>query len=205
MEGCITRQQFDTFSQQILEKSSQLLDTFQLRTHQLTNDNYLIRKSTILTHQPQENKHDENTALAQDLVSDWIETDDDSTAVVNSTTSLHYEHHICYSDSYNVPVMYFQAATLDGRVLSLEELWARVGECHSHALQEKWSLLTQAEHPYLLRPFYQLHPCHTQTFMRSLQCKDGVEGGASSGNYLLLWMSAIADVVGLHLSLEYFK
>ncbi|XP_061551081.1 ubiquitin-like-conjugating enzyme ATG10 isoform X3 [Phycodurus eques] len=41
-----------------------------------------------------------------------------------SSHVLCYEYHILYSCSYMTPVLYFRASTLDGRSLSLDEVWS---------------------------------------------------------------------------------
>nr|XP_006814594.1 PREDICTED: ubiquitin-like-conjugating enzyme ATG10-like [Saccoglossus kowalevskii] len=80
-----------------------------------------------------------------------------------------YEYHIIYSDSYSLPVLYFNSYKEDGRLLTLDEIWENIPCLYqTHVKEEKWSFVTQQDHPILCRPFYQLHPCHTADVMRNV-------------------------------------
>lgn len=63
---------------------------------------------------------------------------DDGTCSVPESRSqlLHYEYHVLYSCSYNTPVLYFRVFTLEGKSLSLEEVWSSVHPNFRLRLQE---------------------------------------------------------------------
>ncbi|XP_036941264.1 ubiquitin-like-conjugating enzyme ATG10 isoform X3 [Acanthopagrus latus] len=65
-----------------------------------------------------------------DTMEDDIDDDDEGDGVCavtkGSSKVLQYEYHIMYSCSYSTPVLYFRASTLQGRSLSLEEVWSSV-------------------------------------------------------------------------------
>ncbi|XP_031556178.1 ubiquitin-like-conjugating enzyme ATG10 [Actinia tenebrosa] len=122
---------------------------------------------------------------------------------VPSKSYAKYEYHVMYSPSYGVPVLYFTASTQDGRPLSLEEVWKSIPDVYQLRLKdERWTFLTQQEHPILGKPFFQLHPCHTADMMKNIVNCVEKEGKT---NYLVTWLSSVGPVVGLHLSLEYAK
>ncbi|XP_071478768.1 ubiquitin-like-conjugating enzyme ATG10 [Diadema antillarum] len=113
--------------------------------------------------------------------------------------SCQFEYHILYSQSYSVPVLYFTASKSDGRLLSLDEVWQMVPPAYQERLRhERWTFITQQEHPYLGRPFFQLHPCHTTDLMGAV-----LSPGSMSGNYVVTWLSSVGPVVGLHLPLQF--
>ncbi|KAF5887073.1 ubiquitin-like-conjugating enzyme ATG10 isoform X1, partial [Clarias magur] len=86
-----------------------------------------------------------------------------------SQVLMQYEYHVLYSLSHQVPVLYFRASTLDGKPLTLEEVWRNVHPNYKHKQpQGPWDTLTQQEHPLLGQPFFMLHPCHTEEFMKPL-------------------------------------
>ncbi|XP_043826625.1 ubiquitin-like-conjugating enzyme ATG10 isoform X2 [Dromiciops gliroides] len=117
---------------------------------------------------------------------------------------IRYEYHILYSCSYQVPVLYFRASFLDGRPLTLEEIWDGVHQFYKgRLLQEPWSTITQQEHPILGQPFFVLHPCKTSEFMTFL-LKDS-EKDFRNMNYITSWLSIVGPVVGLNLPLSYAK
>ncbi|XP_061746450.1 ubiquitin-like-conjugating enzyme ATG10 isoform X2 [Nerophis ophidion] len=102
---------------------------------------------------------------------DVSEGDDTDTAAESegSTCALQYEYHILYSCSFMTPVLYFRASTLEGRSLSLEEVW---GSVHPHfrsrVRHSPLTSITQQEHPVLGQPFFMLHPCKTDHLMSAL-------------------------------------
>ncbi|XP_063820003.1 ubiquitin-like-conjugating enzyme ATG10 isoform X1 [Pseudophryne corroboree] len=56
----------------------------------------------------------------------------------------HYEYHVLYSVSYQAPELYFRASFLDGRPLTLEEIWDRVHDCFKpRLLHGPWETITQ--------------------------------------------------------------
>ncbi|XP_060091726.1 ubiquitin-like-conjugating enzyme ATG10 isoform X1 [Heteronotia binoei] len=117
---------------------------------------------------------------------------------------IRYEYHVLYSCSYQAPVLYFRACFLDGRPLTLDEIWNRVHECYRERLwQGPWDTITQQEHPLLGQPFFVLHPCRTNEFMASILSSS--HKANRSTNYIISWLSVVGPVVGLHLSLSYAK
>ncbi|KAF0047443.1 hypothetical protein F2P81_001076 [Scophthalmus maximus] len=65
-------------------------------------------------------------SITVDIVDD--DDEDDGVCMVSEDSSqvLKYEYHILYSCSYSTPVLYFRAFTLEGRSLSLEEVWSSI-------------------------------------------------------------------------------
>ncbi|TRY83855.1 hypothetical protein DNTS_030090 [Danionella cerebrum] len=115
---------------------------------------------------------------------------------------LRYEYHVVYSCSYQIPVLYFRASALDGRSLSLEEVRSNV---HPHYRQRlnlaPWETLTQQEHPILGQPFFMLHPCHTEEFMKAALDSARLEN--KKVNYIVSWLSFVGPVVGLNIPLSF--
>jgi len=164
---------------------------------------YLIKHEVKLN--IREEREDE-PGKPQEEKSWGVEEEDDSTTVSGYQHSginkefLKYEYHILYSNSYSVPVLYFTASKQDGRLISLEEVWESVPDVYRGRLEhEKWTFLTQQDHPYLGVPFYQLHPCHTANMMK----KASSLTSDKHVNYLVTWLSTVGPVVGLDLSLAY--
>lgn len=53
------------------------------------------------------------------------------------------------------------------------------------------------EHPYLNRPWYKLHPCGTNEWMKLLLCGDTCLNKNFIEQYLVSWFSVVGQVVGL--------
>ncbi|KAM7166829.1 ubiquitin-like-conjugating enzyme ATG10 isoform 4-T6 [Macrochelys suwanniensis] len=131
--------------------------------------------------------------------------DDSQVAGICATSEvIRYEYHVLYSSSYQVPVLYFRACFLDGRPLTLDEIWEGVHECYRARLQEgPWDTITQQEHPLLGQPFFVLHPCRTNEFMAPVLANSRREN--RNINYITSWLSIVGPVVGLNLPLSYAK
>ncbi|XP_061191966.1 ubiquitin-like-conjugating enzyme ATG10 isoform X1 [Saccostrea echinata] len=143
-----------------------------------------------------------DSTLGADFYKDQeIEEEDSSTLQTDGKLEqivLTYEFHIVYSQSYNVPVLYFNAHFQNGKLLSLEEIWDMVPAVYKERLtQDRWTFISQQEHPLLGRPFYFLHPCHTADLMRNIPAL------TDKRQYIIAWLSAVGPVVGLQLPLEY--
>jgi len=101
----------------------------------------------------------------------WISIEEDEASLSLSTFQsgeFHvYDCHIVYSPTFNVPVLFFNGYHLDGRLLSLEEVLQDVPK--QYRREESWSFLSQDDHPILGIPFYYIHPCGTQSLMKTLR------------------------------------
>lgn len=106
---------------------------------------------------------------------------------------LKYDIHVVFSESYSVPVLYFNISRLDGSLLSLDEIWNRFKHRESSTMYET---LTQQEHPILQRPFFVLHPCHTDKVLR------GVADQPAKKRFLF-WLSIYGQSIGLPVSVNY--
>ncbi|KAJ8380634.1 hypothetical protein SKAU_G00014120 [Synaphobranchus kaupii] len=127
----------------------------------------------------------------------------DEERVVSETSSpIRYEYHVLYSCSYQAPVLYFRASTLDGRPLSLEDMWDNVHPNYrQRLLQGPWDTITQQEHPLIGQSFFVLHPCRTQDLMRPILAAASAEN--RSLNYIVSWLSSVGPVAALTVPLSY--
>lgn len=120
----------------------------------------------------------------------------------SSSSVVQYEYHVLYSCSYQTPVLYFRASTLEGRSLCLEEVWDSVHPNYRQRLQHRpWDTITQQEHPLLGQSFFVLHPCRTEEFMKPV-LKAALEEHRQV-NYIVTWLSVVGPVVGLDVPLSY--
>ncbi|XP_070775604.1 ubiquitin-like-conjugating enzyme ATG10 isoform X2 [Enoplosus armatus] len=141
---------------------------------------------------------------ADNIGGDVDEDEDDGVCTVSEGSSqvLQYEYHVLYSCSYSTPVLYFRAFTLEGRSLSLEEVWSSVHPSFRLRLQKSpLSTITLQEHPLLGQPFFMLHPCRTEEFMRPVV--QAAQDQHRPVNYVLSWLSVVGPLVGLDVPLKY--
>lgn len=201
---------FQVFAEKFVEQSRRLNDGWELRTvasgaHK--NKVYLV-KSYAQGLPPGDAVLPEDISL-EELAGDTssLEEDQDLASVgrensgvasQTSPTAVHVEYHIVHSYSYEVPLLYFNATYSSGKPLSLAETW-RLLSVSSGA--DKWGVVTQQEHPYLGRPFYHIHPCHTARAMgQAKECLADVDG---TWDYLTSWLSMFGLLTGLRIPLGY--
>ncbi|TKS80405.1 Ubiquitin-like-conjugating enzyme ATG10 [Collichthys lucidus] len=151
------------------------------------------------------------SGLAAPVDADSIEGDIDDkegedegacTVSEGSSQVLQYEYHIVYSCSYCTPVLYFRAFTLEGKSLSLEEVWSSVHPNFRLRLQNSpLNTITLQEHPLLGQPFFMIHPCRTEQFMRPVL--QAAQDQHRPVNYVLSWLSVVGPMVGLDVPLKY--
>jgi len=141
--------------------------------------------------------------LPQSVIANMeFENDNDDQCICGNTSDermLSYEYHIIFSESYSVPVLYVNISEKDGSLLQLKDVWKLCPDVYqSHIQGNKWTTLTQQEHPLLGRPFLQLHPCQTSELMAKLK-KSFLNIDCSSCGYLVVWLSTVGPLVGLEL------
>ncbi|XP_077287035.1 autophagy-related 10 [Arctopsyche grandis] len=110
---------------------------------------------------------------------------------------LRWEHHVCYSLCYAVPIIYFNVWNENGTLLPLADVWEF---CHPHyksqVSNEMYTTLTQQEHPILHQPFFAIHPCKTQEFLN---------GSNQDINILVKFITSVGPMVNLSLNYSYGK
>uniref|UniRef100_A0A8D0GK19 Ubiquitin-like-conjugating enzyme ATG10 n=1 Tax=Sphenodon punctatus TaxID=8508 RepID=A0A8D0GK19_SPHPU len=169
------------------------LDGYMTKTHfQVKNGNASSNVMEIT------NENDEQTFTH---VEEGLD-DSQVSGICAASEVIRYEYHVLYSTSYQAPVLYFRACFLDGRPLTLDEIWKGVHECYrARLLQGPWDTITQQEHPILGQPFFVLHPCRTNEFMSSVLANSRKQN--RNVNCITSWLSIVGPVVGLSLPLSY--
>lgn len=219
--GTLSYENFQTLARELVSQSNGLGDGWTLRTATKNTVSkhappiYLVKKSfrTALPKkeaamttmmEPAADEEDNLEELAGDT-SGLVEDDDMATLaerVQADDSIVNMEYHIVHSVSYQVPLLYFNAAHSNGQSLSLPDIWDLVSPNFVGPEVDKWGVVTQTEHPLLGRPFYHIHPCHTATLMaEAMKCCTGSR--EQEVNYLLTWLSTIGPLVGLRCPLEY--
>ncbi|XP_053739645.1 ubiquitin-like-conjugating enzyme ATG10 [Synchiropus splendidus] len=201
----------------LLQKSEQLRDGWSWEPVQGTEEGYLRKttlKPSVLCSCSDLRKsgsdpelHDQvslDAACVPGITGIDDEDDEDGSAcrAPGCSQVLQYEYHVLYSCSYGTPVLYFRTSTLEGRSLSLEEVCNSVHPSFRTRLQlSPLNTITQQEHPVLGQPFFMLHPCRTEEFMKPIVME--AHNQKRSMNYVVTWLSVVGPLVGLDVPLKY--
>ena len=191
---CITREDFELAAKQL----PSICDQWSVNTITLRGDNKETFYLSRLVQRP--------SKLSREIDNDNEEVNsEDSDAATLGVTDIQlicYHYTIVYSESYQVPVVYFTASWQDGRQLQLQQVWDQVQVQLSSDVVNKFSTMTQTEHPLLGIPCYHLHPCNTATMMSSV-LDSKMEGSDTlkwQTKYLVMWLSLVSPLVNLPFS-----
>lgn len=202
--------------QLLLKKSEELRDGWSWEQVQGTKEGYLrktvLRPVSISKPNHKDCEQEVHLEVKQCSVpGDSAEEHDEDDAVVSLNSSqsedgghlcFQFEFHILYSSSFRTPVLYFRAFTLEGKSLSLEEVWSFIRpKLRLSSEDGLLSTVTQQEHPLLGQAFFMLHPCKTEDFMRPVL--QAAQQANRLVNYVLTWLSVVGPLVGLDVPLEY--
>ncbi|EFA85988.1 autophagy protein 10 [Heterostelium album PN500] len=126
---------------------------------------------------------------------------------------VHYEYHISFSVSYQVPVLYLNVYNSDSSFIKWDDIWNLLplsSYDKSNLSSIPW--ISQVDHPLLGIPFYQLHPCETANLMNQVlannnivdddKCSTTITTQNHENDYLLSWLSIVGPLVGIRLPKE---
>ena len=203
MSGTLTEEDYKKQCKDLVSLSDKIGDGWELM--QDRDDVYIVKtvKIPILfreddrsnlnpiskTNQSQNSTESDNDDMSEDHIT--LEDDPDTLIIASTSHLITFEYHVTYSCSYTVPVLYFNAWHSTGKLLTADEIWKLAPPC-----SDKYSYITQIDHPILARPFYELHPCRTEQMMGL------VEGGDT---YLVSWLSSVGREVGLSVDIRYCR
>ena len=111
------------------------------------------------------------------------------TSLINENVNV--EYHLLYDESYQVPVLFFNATYLNGRVVKPEDLCVML-----NISKGQGDVVSQKDHPLLDTPYYYVHPCQTFKMMSNFSNEQNFI-------YLLTFLSMIGPIAGLKLPHEY--
>ncbi|XP_012282214.1 ubiquitin-like-conjugating enzyme ATG10 isoform X2 [Orussus abietinus] len=173
--GTITWEEFLADAEDLVRLSDEISDRWELRGDKtLPGRAYLARRTKTFVSSDflVDERADEFESIVPEPTSDPFE----ATSVVQRP--LVTEHHVLWSMSYGVPLLYFNAWKSGVNPVSVEA---------AQKLVPQGSLgygeLSQAMHPIQDQPFMYLHPCRTRELLQITH---------KSKNKLVSWLSAIA-------------
>lgn len=103
------------------------------------------------------------------------------------------EYIIFYNLSYGVPSFSFNIWDSSGKLLTLEEV--RQISLMKISKEDFYSVITQQEHPVMHRPYFIIHPCHTEKILSAFRHK--------TKNLIVTFLGLMTPLMKLNLPLEY--
>ncbi|KAJ8665254.1 hypothetical protein QAD02_006916 [Eretmocerus hayati] len=200
--GTITWEEFIKSAEDIVKLSNKISDHWQIvGNKEIPGQAYLARQEKIfvpvdyLADEPERGNRDECDDRRDEEWSEKLDTSTDPyEAFCAKERPLIIEHHILWSMSYSVPVIYFNGWRSDFpgiNAVSAESAQRLLADA-----KLAYSELSQAIHPISGRPYLQLHPCGSRLLMLN---------APNSANKLVSWLSAIAPAaLNFRLRQEYY-
>ncbi|XP_004924725.1 ubiquitin-like-conjugating enzyme ATG10 [Bombyx mandarina] len=106
---------------------------------------------------------------------------------------LKADYVIFYKESYCVPSFSFNVWNSAGMLLSLDDI--RTMSLISINKKDFYSVVTQQEHPIFQRPYFIIHPCHTESVLAAFKDK--------SKNIIVTFLGLVCPLLNINLPLEY--
>jgi ubiquitin-like-conjugating enzyme ATG10 len=152
---------------------------------------------------------------------DAIATTDAGKQTTTTTTNLQWNFSVVYSDTYQVPVLYFTVqdfvtGNTCGRQKVLDCLLRKKQhEDEQEEAHDTWEFISQEQHPILNIPSFFLHPCQSSQRLHLLlqaqrqdTCDDSNNDEDKKGSKLTIvwiWMAMILPAVNHPIPPTYFK
>ncbi|KAF2903804.1 hypothetical protein ILUMI_02356 [Ignelater luminosus] len=183
---CMTWDSFVNYVVEIKTLSDELHDEWEFHGESDNENSIYISKKLHKTFQP--------AAIDEELINFEEDADEDIPNMENKSVLLTLEYHVAFHPTYSCPILCLNAWNMNGSLLTLEECWQHLGfsDC-----DYKYNMLTQMDHPVLMRPFLTVHPCKTGDLIGTSFHK--------SKNPIVSWLSAVAPIFGLKILPEYAK
>ncbi|KAI8379797.1 autophagocytosis associated protein [Radiomyces spectabilis] len=164
-----------------------------------------LRRSILSAYADKSSKEGEEINAAElNSMSFDEDSGDLATAYITASHQLiSLEHHIVYSTSYQVPVLYFNASFSDGAPLSLDDLYRYVipdtlaNNLRNSPISIQGSI-SLTEHPVLGTPFWYIHPCNTEALMQT------IDYSITTENYIKVWLSFMGQAIHCPVSMVMF-
>ncbi|XP_070512321.1 ubiquitin-like-conjugating enzyme ATG10 [Cardiocondyla obscurior] len=189
--GTLTWEEFLDNAERFLATSDEMSDGWELRGDKdIPGQAYLVRRVKYFV--PSNSIAGEDDDDAEEF--DVKLREDPHEAPTAGEAPFITEHHILWSISYGVPVLFFNGWKSDFPGINP----VSVDEAQTvHGSKLNYAELSQAIHPIIGTPFLQLHPCLSQGLLRTM---------SKSKNKLVSWLSCVAfAALNLKIRPEYFK
>ncbi|XP_011638616.1 ubiquitin-like-conjugating enzyme ATG10 [Pogonomyrmex barbatus] len=194
--GTLTWEEFLENAEKFLVVSDKISDGWQLcGDKDIPGQAYLVRRAKYFIPNDVTTRKDESTDDDKDFEEFHVELREDphETPCKNESPFIS-EHHILWSISYSVPILFFNGWKSDFpgiNPVTVNEAQTVLGS------KLNYIELSQAIHPVVGTPFLHLHPCFSQGLLQNM---------SKSKNKLVSWLSCMASAaLNLKIHQEYFK
>ncbi|XP_053203085.1 ubiquitin-like-conjugating enzyme ATG10 isoform X1 [Panonychus citri] len=214
----ISKEQFDNYLRQFVSISKETSEPWDIIEAPNPNSDYIYGSRVITKIIDSRNG---SADCENDLdEKDYILNDYDDQSTISPPINqqiVRFQYHVIYSESFSVPVLYFNASYANGSTIGLEEIWKLIPSVYindsfkskEEQLEESLSIISPTEHPYLGTPVYFIHPCQVSTLLinvfhgKSSRDDNQFDIFLKTHNILITWLSSVGPLIGLKLDPYY--
>ncbi|XP_057324551.1 ubiquitin-like-conjugating enzyme ATG10 [Microplitis mediator] len=203
--GTITWEEFFENAKSFARVSDEIFDSWELRGDKdVPAQAYLVRRVKTFVSRDYLNCKD-NVDFKKNLIKTNGDDDNDDGDIYddpfeaknNLDVPFITEHHVLWSMSYSVPILFFNGWMSDFPGVNPVSVELAQKLVRDNDTSLGYNELSQAIHPILGTTFLQLHPCMS---------KELIQSTSKSKNKLVSWLSAVSPAaLNLKIKNEYFK
>ncbi|KAH6612482.1 hypothetical protein C7974DRAFT_405656 [Boeremia exigua] len=188
------------------EACGAILKQFELQAHRQDEwtavENVLQSETTVLRITKPLGTRPDVSNISDDTDDIEVEEEDDEIAESATPVGAVIQYDVVLSVSYRVPVLYFTISDSQHRYPpTMETLYSHIIPPSFRAQTESVGVIggiTVTDHPATNQPAFFIHPCRTAELMHaSVGGRD-----ITAYDYLLIWMGALGQCVGLKVPLS---
>lgn len=151
-----TQEYFNQKAQELINISTKVNDTWKLIEKESII--YLTKKDKIIIRNEHNSDDDGENILYEDK----------SAIISNDEDIILIEYHVLFHPNYQVPCLCFNAYKND-KLINIDDISNIFKDDFGDNTRELYNKVSQMEHPIIFKPFFMIHPCKSEYFLKKLK------------------------------------